>query len=52
MDNRYPLLSKFLKWKYKKKIEKMRRQYFAAQHGAAALKKFKSCLLLYKVDGN
>jgi SAM-dependent methyltransferase len=52
MDSRYPLLTRFLKWKYKKKIEKMRRKYFAGRRGAAEFRKFKSYrLLLYKVDG-
>ena len=49
LDSRYPLLSKILKWKYKRKIEKMRHKYFSGQRTAENFKKFKSYrLLLYR----
>jgi SAM-dependent methyltransferase len=49
VQSRYPLLSKFLKWKYRKKIEKIRRKYFGEQRTAEIFKKFKTYrLLLYK----
>jgi len=53
VQSRYPLLSKFLKWKYRKKIEKMRRKYFSDQRTAEIFKKFKTYrLLLYKTNAN
>ena len=53
LDSRYPLLSKILKWKYKRKIEKMRQKYFSSQRTAENFKKFKSYrLLLYKKKQN
>lgn len=49
LDSRYPLLSKVLKWKYKRKIEKIRHKYFSGQRTGENFKKFKSYrLLLYK----
>ena len=49
VDSRYRLLSKLLKWKYKKKIEKIRGKYFGGQRTAENFKKFKTYrLLLYK----
>ena len=49
LDSRYPLLSKVLKWKYKRKIEKIRHKYFTGQRTGENFKKFKSYrLLLYK----
>jgi len=51
MDNRYPMLSKCLKWKYRKKIEKMRHKYFDNQRTGEVFKKFKTYrLLLYKMN--
>lgn len=53
LQSRYPLLSKFLKWKYRKKIEKIRRKYFSDQRTAEIFKKFKTYrLLLYKTNTN
>lgn len=49
LDSRYPLIHKILKWKYKRKIEKIRHKYFNSQRTAENFKKFKSYrLLLYK----
>ena len=49
LDNRHPMIYRILKWKYKKKIEKMRLKYFSDQRTAENFKKFKSYrLLLYK----
>ncbi len=51
LDSRYPLLSKILKWKYKKKLEKMRHKYLGSQRTGENFKKFKSYrLLLYKMN--
>lgn len=53
MDSRYPLLSKCLKWKYRKKIEKMRHKYFDDQRTGEIFKKFKTYrLFLYKTNPN
>ena len=49
MESRYPFTSKFLKWKYRKKIEKLCRKYFSGDRAGESFKKFKSYrLLLYK----
>ncbi len=52
LDSRYPTLSKILKWKYKKKIEKKRDKYFGNHRTGENFKKFKSYrLLLFKKNG-
>jgi SAM-dependent methyltransferase len=49
MDNRYPFISKFLKWKYKKKIGKHYTKYLSGQRTGENFKKFKTYrLLLFK----
>ena len=49
LDNRYPFLSKVLKWKYRKKIDKIYAKYFGDQRTGENFKKFKSYrLLLYR----
>ena len=49
LDSRYPLLFRILKWKYKRKIEKIRNKYLSGQRTAENFKKFKTYrLLLYK----
>jgi len=49
LNNRYPVVSKLLKWKYKKKIDKLNAKYFSGQRTGENFKKFKSYrLLLYK----
>jgi len=49
LDNRYPFISKFLKWKYRRKIDKIYGKYFSGQRTGENFKKFKSYrLLLYK----
>ena len=53
LDSRYPLLSKILKWKHKRKIEKIYHKYFSSQRTAENFKKFKSYrLLLYMKNQN
>lgn len=47
--NRYPLLTRFLKWTFRKKLDKMRRKYFSGQRSGQNFIKFKSYrLFLYK----
>ncbi len=49
LNNNYPLFSRFLQWKYKKKIEKIERKYFSGGRNAENFSIFKSYrLLLYK----
>ncbi len=49
LDNRYPLMSKFVKWRYKKKIDKIYRKYFSDERNGENFKKFRSYrVLLYK----
>jgi ubiquinone/menaquinone biosynthesis C-methylase UbiE len=49
LQNRYPLILKFLRWKYRKKLEKAERKYFSGQRTGETFKKYKSYrLLLYK----
>jgi len=51
MDSRYPLMAKFLRWKYKKKIGRLRKKYFDGQRTGANFRKFKSYkLLVYKMN--
>lgn len=46
MFSRYPLMAKFLRWKYKKKIAKLQSKYFGGQKTGQNFKKYKSYLLL------
>lgn len=47
-QNRHPIISKLLKWKYKKKISKIENKYFSGKRNAENFKKFKSYrILLY-----
>ncbi len=49
LDNRYPFMLKFLRWFYRKKIEKINRKYFSGEKTGENFKKFKSYrLLLYR----
>jgi hypothetical protein len=49
LDNRYPFMSKFLKWLYRKKIKKINKKYFSGEKTGENFKKFKSYrLLLYR----
>jgi SAM-dependent methyltransferase len=53
LDSRYPLIYKVLRWKYKRKIEKIHHKYFSGRRTAKTFKKFKSYrLLLYKKNQN
>ncbi|MEE8299928.1 MAG: class I SAM-dependent methyltransferase [Desulfatiglandales bacterium] len=48
-DNNRPLISKFLKWKYRRKIEKIDKRYFSGEINAENYKKHNSYrLLLYR----
>jgi len=49
LENRYPFMSKFVKWVYRKKINKINEKYFTGERTGENFKKFKSYrLLLYK----
>lgn len=49
LDNRYPFMSKFLKWMYRKKINKINKTYFNGEKTGENFKKFESYrLLLFK----
>ena len=49
LENRYPFMSKFLKWMYRKKINKINKTYFSSEKTGENFKKSKSYrLLLYK----
>jgi SAM-dependent methyltransferase len=49
LANRYPFASKFIKWVYRKKINKINRKYFNGEKTGEKFKKLKSYrLLLYK----
>lgn len=49
LDNRYPFMSRFLKWLYRKKLKKINKKYFSGEKTGANFKKFKSYrLLLYR----
>ena len=51
LDNSRPLISKFLKWKYKQKIEKIEKKFFNGELNAEDFKKYKSYqLLLYRKE--
>jgi len=48
-ENRHPLISKLVKWKYKRKINKIENKYFSGKRNAENFKKFKTYrILLYK----
>ncbi|MDY6854155.1 MAG: class I SAM-dependent methyltransferase [Thermodesulfobacteriota bacterium] len=49
LNNNYPLFSKSLQWKYRKRIEKINRKYFSGERNAENFATFKSYrLLLYQ----
>lgn len=49
LDNRYPIMSKFVKRVYRKKINKINKKYFTGERTGENFKKFKSYrFLLYK----
>ncbi|MBN1456236.1 MAG: class I SAM-dependent methyltransferase [Sedimentisphaerales bacterium] len=49
LENRYPFVSKIIKWAYRKKIRKINKKYFNGEKTGENFKKFKSYrLLLYK----
>jgi SAM-dependent methyltransferase len=49
LGTRYPLTVKFLKWRYRKKIDKIYGKYFNGEINSANFKKFKTYrLLIYK----
>jgi len=49
LEDRYPFMSKFLKWMYRKKISKIDKKYFNGEKTGENFKKFKSYrLLLYR----
>jgi len=49
VESRYPVLSKILKWRYRKKIEKLKQKYFSSQRTGENFRKFKSYrFLLYR----
>ncbi len=51
IDNNRPLVSRFLKWKYKEKLEKIDRTYFSSEISADNYQKYNSYrLLLYKKE--
>jgi len=53
LDSRYPFISKFLRWKYKKKINKLHRKYFSGERTGENFRKFKSYrVLLYNKKTN
>ena len=53
MFSRYPLMTRLLRWKYKKKIAKLHSKYFNGKRTGENFEKFKSYLLLtYKKDEN
>lgn len=49
LNSNYPIMSKVLQWKFRKKINKINLKYFSGQRNAESFAKFKSYrLLLYK----
>lgn len=51
MNHRYPLISKLISWKYRKKIAKLNRKYFSGLRNAESFEAFKSYrLLIYKKE--
>lgn len=48
LESRYPIMSKFVKWVYRKKINKINKKYFSGERTGENFKKFKSYrILLY-----
>jgi SAM-dependent methyltransferase len=53
LENRHPLVYKLLRWRYKKKIDKIENRYFSGKRTAENFKKFKTYrVLLYKTAEN
>jgi SAM-dependent methyltransferase len=53
LRGRYPILSRFLTWKYRKQLEKKHQKYLEGGRGAEEFKKFKTYrLLLYRKKGS
>lgn len=51
LDSRYPLLARFLRWKYRKKIDKIHGKYFSGRRTGENFRKFKTYrLLVYKMQ--
>jgi len=51
-QSRYPIATKFLRWKYRKKIAKAHKKYLEGGRGGEDFKKYKSYqLFVYKKDG-
>jgi hypothetical protein len=49
LTSRYPLTTKFLSWKYRKKINKMREKYLNGERTGEEFKRFKTYrLFLYR----
>jgi len=49
LSSRYPLITRFMKWKNRKKIDKIHTKYFSGKRTGENFKKFKSYhLLIYK----
>jgi len=49
LGDRFPWVAKFVKWKYKKKLEKMQRKHFEGQRNGANFIKYKKYMFyLYK----
>ncbi|MFC1848739.1 class I SAM-dependent DNA methyltransferase [candidate division CSSED10-310 bacterium] len=46
LNTNRPLISRFLKWKFKKKIEKINKRYFSGERNAENFKKYKTYRLL------
>ena len=50
-ESRHPLIVKFLKWKYRKKTDKLHKKYFSGGRSGEDFKKFKTYqLLIYQKD--
>ncbi|MHC4289000.1 MAG: hypothetical protein ACYSSK_02905, partial [Planctomycetota bacterium] len=49
LDSRYRLISKFIQWKFKKKINRLHKKYLSGERSGENFMKFKSYrLFLYK----
>jgi hypothetical protein len=46
LGGRYPLLTRFLNWKYRKQLKKVNEKYLEGGRGAEEFRKFKSYRLL------
>lgn len=50
-ESRYPIVVKFLMWKYRKKMDKLHKKYFSGGRSGEDFKKYKTYqLLIYKKD--